>query len=114
MTHTNKTDKLVAALVEAINASTRPPALWSLPPVKYPPRQIEVIDLGEGTYEIRYYYRYKDRRPRSRVLPINEAAIRDALNTALSSVGVTVTAVVDSGAYISIYSNGRKIYEEDF
>ena len=106
--HMDKTDKLVAALVGAINASTRPPALWSLPPVKYIPRQIEITELADGTYEVRYYHRYKNRRPKSESLPVNGDMIRDALNSALLSVGVTVTAVVDSGTYIQIILKLKK------
>lgn len=108
----DKADELVAALVGEVNSPSRSPALWSLPPVKYPLRQIQVTEPEEGTYEVRYYHRYKDRRPRAKRFPIKEVSIRDALNAALIPSGFTVTAVVDCDAYIIIYVHQGGIFDE--
>jgi len=98
----DKINLLVAALSLALAAGDRPPALWSLPPIKYPVRQLHVTELEQGTYEARYYYRYKDRRPKSKVVPINVAAVRDALNAVLISSGILVTAVEDCDQCIKL------------
>ena len=97
--------KIIAALSEAINAPDRPPALWPLAYIKYPPREIRPVEQPDGSYTVDIYlwgYEYKHRGPRPKLLPpIVSAAIQTALNDALPE-GITSTDVRNHGKYIEI------------
>ena len=103
----DKINQIVAALVEAINASTRPPALYPIARLKYPPRGVFVDELPDGSMVVRlakYGYEYKHRGPKPKTPPaVNVAEIFGIFSNTLTSVDVTVTAVVDDGTQISIY-----------
>ena len=97
--------KIIAALSEAINAPDRPPALWPLAYIKYPPREVQPVKQSDGSYKIVLFlwgYEYKHRGPRSKFLPpVVPAAIQAELNDVLPN-DLTVTDVRDHGKYIEI------------
>lgn len=79
---------LVDAVVEVLNASTRPPALYPLARVKYPYRELQPKIVSDGTIVLRcalYGYEYKRRHPRPKAPPaVDPSAIKEAFNIALS------------------------------
>lgn len=96
-----------AALVDALYASTgATPALWCLWLPRYPLRELQPQAQPDGTVVCRIFKRgwgYKDHTRRvSKTPPLADtAAIRAALNAALCP-GLTITAAVDHGEYITI------------
>lgn len=91
-------NQMIAALVDAVNSSTRPPALWPLARIKYPERELRPQVSTDGCLSVSlavYGWEYKHRGPRPRTPPrIDAAAVQAALNTALPD-GLTVIAVQD-------------------
>lgn len=89
-------NQMIAALVDAVNSSTRPPALWPLARIKYPERELRPQVSPDGSLSVSlslYGWEYKHRGPRPRTPPrIDAAAVQAALNTALPD-GLTVIAV---------------------
>lgn len=98
-------NRIVAALVGAINSPTRSPALWPLAPVKYPSRELQPRLLPDGSISVRlalYGWEYKHRGPRPKTPPgLNLAAIQAVLSAALPD-GIAVAAVENYGKYIMI------------
>ena len=104
-----RTDRLTAALVEVLNAPTRPPALWPLARIKYPERELQPQVSPDGTlFTLAFYgWEYKHRGPRPKTPPpIDPAAVQAALNAALPD-GLSVIAVQDHHTKIIV-----KIKEE--
>lgn len=91
-------EKVIAALVEVINAPTRPPALQPLAYIKYPTRELrpQVNPDGSLTVSLALYgWEYKHQGPRPRSLPlVDTAAVQAALNFTLTD-GLIVVAVHD-------------------
>lgn len=104
-------NQMIAALVDAVNSSTRPPALWPLARIKYPERELRPQVSPDGSLSVSlavYGWEYKHRGPRPRTPPrIAAAAVQAALNTALPD-GLTVIAVQDYGKYLKIIVQGGK------
>ena len=104
--------EIVAALVEVLNAPTRPPALWPLAFIKYPGRELQPQANPDGTATATvtlalYGWEYKHRGPRPKTPPpIDPVAVQAALNAALPD-GLSVIAVQDHGTKITV-----KIKEE--
>lgn len=101
--------EIVAALVEVLNAPTRPPALRPLARIKYPERELQPQVSPDGTlFTLAFYgWEYKHRGPRPKTPPlIDPAAVQAALNAALPD-GLSVIAVQDHGTKITV-----KIKEE--
>lgn len=98
-------EQVIAALVEAINAPTRPPALWPLAYIKYPARELSPQVNPDGSLTVNlslYGWEYKHRGPRPKALPrINAAAVQAALNAVLPD-GLVVIAVQDHGKKFQI------------
>ena len=98
-------NRIVAALVGALNSPTRPPALWPLALVKYPSRELQPRLLPGGSISVRlalYGWEYKHRGPRPKTPPeLNLAAIQTVLSAALPD-GITVTAVEHNGENIIV------------
>ena len=96
-------NRIVAALVGALNSPTRPPALWALAPVKYPSRELQPRLLPGGSISVRlalYGWEYKHRGPRPKTPPeLNLAAIQAVLSAALPD-GIAVAALENYGIYI--------------
>ena len=96
-------NRIVAALVGAINSPTRSPALWPLAPVKYPSRELQPRLLPDGSISVRlalYGWEYKHRGPRPKTPPeLNLAAIQTVLSAALPD-GIAVAALENYGIYI--------------
>ena len=105
-----RTDRLTAALVEVLNAPTRPPALRPLAHLKYPGRELQPQVNPDGTTAVTlalYGWEYKHRGPRPKTPPpIDPAAVQAALNAALPD-GLSVIAVQDHHTKIIV-----KIKEE--
>lgn len=105
-----RTDRLTAALVEVLNAPTRPPALRPLAFIKYPGRELQPQANPDGTATVTlalYGWEYKHRGPRPKTPPpIDPAAVQAALNAALPD-GLSVIAVQDHHTKIIV-----KIKEE--
>lgn len=104
-----RTDRLTAALVEVLNAPTRPPALRPLARIKYPERELQPQVSPDGTlFTLAFYgWEYKHRGPRPKTPPpIDPAAVQAALNAALPD-GLSVIAVQDHHTKIIV-----KIKEE--
>ena len=104
-----RTDRLTAALVEVLNAPTRPPALRPRARIKYPERELQPQVSPDGTlFTLAFYgWEYKHRGPRPKTPPpIDPAAVQAALNAALPD-GLSVIAVQDHGTKITV-----KIKEE--
>ncbi len=105
-----RTDRLTAALVEVLNAPTRPPALPPLAFIKYPGRELQPQANPDGTATVTlafYGWEYKHRGPRPKTPPpIDPAAVQAALNAALPD-GLSVIAVQDHHTKIIV-----KIKEE--
>ena len=79
-------DSLIAALVEVLNASTRPPALRCLARVKYPLREIQPTVYPDGTVEIalsRVGHEYKHRGARPANVPVDLEGVKEVLESAL-------------------------------
>ena len=103
--------QLIAALVEALNSSTRPPALSPLAYIKYPWRELYPTVTPDGglSFDLAFWgWEYKHRGPRKPPENVNPAAIQAALNAALPD-GCTVTAVENRKTYIRIYIKGESI-----
>ena len=101
--------EIVAALVEVLNAPTRPPALRPLARIKYPERELRPQVCPDGTlFTLALYgWEYKHRGPRPKTPPpIDPAAVQAALNAALPD-GLSVIAVQDHHTKIIV-----KIKEE--
>ena len=101
--------EIVAALVEVLNAPTRPPALRPLARIKYPERELQPQVSPDGTlFTLAFYgWEYKHRGPRPKTPPpIDPAAVQAALNAALPD-GLSVIAVQDHHTKIIV-----KIKEE--
>lgn len=102
---------ITAALVEAINAPTRPPALRSLAYIKYPTRELQPQVNSEGSLAVSlalYGWEYKHKGPRPKIPPnIDTVAVQTVLNSALPD-GLTVIAVQDYGKYLKIIVQGGK------
>lgn len=102
---------ITAALVEAINAPTRPPALRSLAYIKYPARELSPQVNPDGSLAVSlalYGWEYKHRGARPRSLPlVDTAAVQAALNAVLPD-GLTVIAVQDHGKHIILTVQGGK------
>ena len=67
-----RTDRLTAALVEVLNAPTRPPALRPLARLKYPGRELQSQVNPDGTATVTlalYGWEYKHRGPRPKTPP---------------------------------------------
>ena len=97
-------DQTVRALVEVINAPTRPPALRSLAYIKYPARELRPqVNPNSITVNLAPYgNEYKRRGPRPKTLPhIDTVAVQAALNAVLPD-GLSVTAVQDHGQKLQI------------
>ena len=96
--------------MDAVNSSTRPPALWPLARIKYPERELRPQVSPDGSLSVSlslYGWEYKHKGPRPRTPPrIDPAAVQAALNTVLSD-GLTVIAVQNYGTKITV-----KIKEE--
>lgn len=77
-------DLIRAALSEVINAPDRPPAFWGLACVKYPAREVNPVELPDGSYRVDLSLRgfeYKHRGPRpSYPLAVDPVEVRIALN----------------------------------
>ena len=105
-----RTDRLTAALVGVLYASTRPPALRPLAFIKYPGRELQPQANPDGTATVAlalYGWEYKHRGPRPKTPPpIDPAAVQAAFNAALPD-GLSVVAVQDRNSKIII-----KIKEE--
>lgn len=103
-------EQVIAALVEVINAPTRPPALRSLAYIKYPTRELQPQVNPDGSLTVTlalYGWEYKHRGPRPKTPPhIDPVAVQAALNAVLLD-GLSVTAVQDHGTKITV-----KIKEE--
>lgn len=100
-----KKQRIIAALVEAINAPTRAPALSALAWVRYPTRELRPIMADDGTLSVTLALRgweYKHRGPRPPVPPPVDV---DAVHAALSAVmpeGVTIRTVENCGTEIKL------------
>ena len=105
-----RTDRLTAALVEVLNAPTRPPALRPLAFIKYPGRELQPQANPDGTATVTlafYGWEYKHRGPRPKTPPpIDPAAVQAALNAALPD-GLSVIAVQDHGRQVAIQLKGE-------
>lgn len=105
------TDRIVAALVDALNSSTRPPALAPLARIKYL-REIDPIFKADGTMIFllaKWGWEYKHRGPRPKIPPpADTAAIQAVLSAALPD-GYTVTAVQDQNTYILLQIGDKKL-----
>ena len=100
---------IIAALVDALNSSTRPPALSPLAYIKYPSRELysTVTPDGAISFDLAFWgWEYKHRGPRKPPRYVNPAAIQAALNAALPD-GCTVTAVENHKTYIRIFIRGE-------
>ena len=94
----------MAALVEALNSSTRPPALSPLAYIKYPSRELypTVTPDGAMSFDLAFWgWEYKHRGPRKPPKFVNPVAIQTALNAALPDT-CAVTAVEDRKTHIKI------------
>jgi hypothetical protein len=103
------TKELSAALVDAINSSTRPPALWPIARVKYPGRECQVKQLSGNCFTVslaRWGYEYKHRGPRPKIVPpLNLSAIQAEITAALPD-GYAVAAVQDCKTHIVLTIGG--------
>ena len=105
----------VTALVEALDRSrsTRAtPALSILARPRYPLRELRPETLPGGSSVMLsiskwgWHYKRKTPRPSKTPPPADTDAIRAALNAALSP-GLSITAAVDHGEYITIVEEKR-------
>lgn len=98
-------EKVIAALVEVINAPTRPPALRSFARLRYPVRQLRPQSSQDGLLSVSlavYGWEYKHKGPRPKTPPhIDPVAVQAALNAALPD-GLVVIAVQDYGKKLQI------------
>lgn len=97
------TTKIMAALVDALNSSTRPPALYPLARIKYPMRELRPVVNADGSLSVKlakwgYEYKHRGKKP-TFPYPVDTAAIQAALNSALSD-GYQVTAAENCKTYI--------------
>ena len=97
--------------MEAINAPTRPPALWPLARIKYPERELRPQVSPDGSLSVSlavYGWEYKHKGPRPKTPPhIDPVAVQAALNAVLPD-GLTVIAVQDHGKHIILTVQGGK------
>lgn len=102
---------ITAALVDAINSSTRPPALYPVAYIKYPRRELcptvnpDGISYCLALWGWEYKHRHSPRKPPP---VIDTAAIKAALNAALPD-GYTVTAVEVRKTHIIIFIGGESV-----
>lgn len=98
-------EKLISALAGALNSSPRARGLAGLAYIKYPPRELALRPLSDGTFAVnvaRWGWEYKHRGPRPKVVvPIDLIAVREALAPIMPE-GVTIQNVVDCGKYILV------------
>ena len=96
---------IINALVEAINAPTRAPALASLAWIKYPMRELRPTMEADGTLSVTLALRgweYKHRGPRPTVLPfVDVDAVKSALNRVMPD-GAKIRTVENFGTYIKL------------
>lgn len=104
--------KIIAALVEAINAPTRAPALSALALVRYPMRELRPTMADDGTLSVTLALRgweYKHHGPRPPVPPpVDVAAIKLALTRAMPD-GVKIRTVENCGTYIKISMDSMEV-----
>lgn len=91
-------DRIRAALTSAINAGVGPTALSMLPTVKYPKRQLQIIERSDDMVEVHFHYRYKNHRLNASVPDPED--LRLSLNAVLPN-GLYVTAVDVAGTHLS-------------
>lgn len=106
------TPAAMAALVEAINAPTRPPALQTLACPKYPERELKPQVRPDGSISFTlskwgWEYKHRGPRPLKTPPPADTAAIHTALNAALAP-GYSVQTVEDCGTFIKITLGGNQ------
>ena len=95
-------EKVIAALVEVINAPTRPPALRSFARLRYPVRQLRPQSSQDGLLSVSLAVYGKHKGPRPKTPPhIDPVAVQAALNAALPD-GLVVIAVQDYGKKLQI------------
>ena len=104
-------ERIRAALSEVINAPDRPPALWGLACVKYPAREINPVELPDGSYKVDLSLRgfeYKHRGPRPKLSPVvDPIEVRIALNGRLpNGIYVSNVDVLEKCISISIILYG--------
>lgn len=99
------TQRICAALGDALNSSPRPPALAALARVKYPMRELRPTMEADGSLSVAlalYGFEYKHRGPRPIVpSPVDVDAICDILSGAMPQ-GVKIKAAENCGTYILI------------
>ena len=102
---------IIAALVEAINAPTRAPALSALAWVRYPTRELRPIMADDGTLSVTlalWGWEYKHKGPRPPVPPpVDVAAVLAALSAVMPE-GVKIRTVENCGTYIKISMEVKK------
>lgn len=105
------TNCVIAALVDALNGSTRPPALAPLARIKYL-REIDPIFKADGTMIFllaKWGWEYKHRGPRPKIPPpVDTAAIQAVLSAALPD-GYTITNIHDDGKKIFVSIGGKSL-----
>lgn len=98
-------NRIINALVDALNGSTRPPALYPLARIKYL-REIDPIFKADGSMVFvlaKWGWEYKHRGPRPKKPPqVDTAAIQAVLSAALPD-GYTITAVQDQGKKLTVF-----------
>ena len=103
--------KIIAALVEAINAPTRAPALSALAWVRYPMRELQPIMADDGTLAVTLALRgweYKHKGPRPPVPPpVDVAAVHAALSAVMPD-GVKIHTVENCGTEIKLIMEVKK------
>lgn len=104
------TQRICAALGDALNSSPRPPALAALARVKYPMRELRPMMEADETMSISialYGWEYKHRGPRPPAPPpVNVGSVCDALSGAMPQ-GVKIKAAENCGTYIKIILEGK-------
>lgn len=99
------TQRICAALGDALNSSPRPPALAALARVKYPMRELRPMMEADETMSISialYGWEYKHRGPRPPAPPpVNVGAVCDALSGAMPQ-GVKICSVENYGTNIKL------------
>ena len=97
------TQRICAALGDALNSSPRPPALAALARVKYPMRELRPTMEADGSLSVAlalYGFEYKHRGPRPPAPPpVNVGAVCDALSGAMPQ-GVKIKAAENCGKFI--------------
>ena len=100
-----KKQRIIAALVEAINAPTRAPALAALARVRYPVRELRPTMADDGTLSVTLALRgweYKHHGPRPPVPPpVDVAAVHAALSAVMPE-DVKIRTVENCGTEIKL------------